>query len=144
MAGLATVAVVIRELTAEQRLAVQLIENIDREALSILEESSAVVRLIEFGRKPKDVAGMLGKTQAWVSLRRKIAGHRRGHEYFVAEDRTRDAETLADMSACLAERLPALRKAILAAPPVLLLGVRHVLNDGVPPKLVRVPVREAP
>ncbi len=95
MAGLTTVAVVIRELTAEQRLAVQLIENIDREALSILEESSAVVRLIEFGRKPKDVAGMLGKTQAWVSLRRKIADHRSGLESFVAEDRTRDAETLA-------------------------------------------------
>jgi ParB family transcriptional regulator, chromosome partitioning protein len=95
MAGLTTVAVVIRELTAEQRLAVQLIENIDREALSILEESSAVVRLIEFGRKPKDVAGMLGKTQAWVSLRRKIADHRSGLESFVAEERTRDAETLA-------------------------------------------------
>ncbi len=73
----------------------QLIENIDREALSILEESSAVVRLIEFGRKPKDVAGMLGKTQAWVSLRRKIAEHRSALEVFVAEDRTRDAETLA-------------------------------------------------
>lgn len=95
LAGLATVAVVVRELTAEQRLAVQLIENIDREALSILEESSAVERLVEFGRKPKDVAGMLGKTQAWVSLRRKIADHRRHLEYFVAEDRTRDAETLA-------------------------------------------------
>jgi ParB family chromosome partitioning protein len=95
MAGLTTVAVVIRELTAEQRLAVQLIENIDREALSILEESSAVVRLIEFGRKPKDVAGMLGKTQAWVSLRRKIADHRGHLEHFVTEDRTRDAETLA-------------------------------------------------
>jgi ParB family chromosome partitioning protein len=95
MAGLTTVAVVIRELTAEQRLAVQLIENIDREALSILEESSAVLRLIEFGRKRKDVAGMLGKTQAWVSLRRKIADHRRHLESFVADDRTRDAETLA-------------------------------------------------
>ncbi len=95
LAGLATVAVVIRELTAEQRLAVQLIENIDREALSILEESSAVVRLIEFGRKPKDVAGLLGKTPAWVSLRRKIADHLGSLEYFVAEDCTRDAETLA-------------------------------------------------
>ena len=95
LAGLATVAVVVRELTSEQRLAVQLVENIDREALSILEESSAVVRLIEFGRKPKDVAGLLGKTAAWVSLRRKIADHRTSLEYFVAEDRTRDAETLA-------------------------------------------------
>jgi ParB family chromosome partitioning protein len=95
LAGLATVAVVVRELTAEQRLAVQLVENIDREALSILEESSAVVRLVEFGRKPKEVAGLLGKTQAWVSLRRKIAEHRNALEVFVAEDRTRDAETLA-------------------------------------------------
>ena len=38
---------------------------------------------------------MLGKTQAWVSLRRKIADHRRHLESFVVEDRTRDAETLA-------------------------------------------------
>jgi ParB family chromosome partitioning protein len=89
------VAVVIRELSPEQRLAVQLVENIDREALTVLEESAAVVRLIEFGRKPKDVAGMLGKTPAWVSLRRKIADHRSSLEYFVAEERTRDAETLA-------------------------------------------------
>jgi uncharacterized protein (DUF885 family) len=38
---------------------------------------------------------MLGKTQAWVSLRRKIADHRTHLESFVAEERTRDAETLA-------------------------------------------------
>lgn len=95
LAGLETVAVVVRELSAEQRLAVQLVENIDREALSVLEESAAVVRLIGFGRKPKDVAEMLGKTPAWVSLRRKIADHQGELEYFVAEGLTRDAETLA-------------------------------------------------
>ena len=95
LAGLTTVAVVVRELTPEQRLAVQLIENIDREDLSVLEEAAAVVRLIDFGRKPKEVANMLGKTPAWVSLRRKIETHRERLEFFVLAERTRDAETLA-------------------------------------------------
>ncbi len=95
LAGLTTVAVVIRELTDEQRLAVQLVENIDREDLSVLEESAAVVRLIDFGRNPKEVADMLGKTPAWVSLRRKIETHRERLEFFVLAERTRDAETLA-------------------------------------------------
>lgn len=94
MAGMKRVPAVVRELSAEQRLAVQLVENIDREELSVLEESRAVVRLIGFGRKPKDVAGMLGKTQAWVSLRRKIADNQELLEVFVTEGLTRDAETL--------------------------------------------------
>lgn len=95
MAGLKRVPAVVRELTPDQRLAVQLVENIDREELSVLEESRAVVRLIGFGRKPKDVARMLGKTQAWVSLRRKIADNQELLEVFVTEGLTRDAETLA-------------------------------------------------
>ena len=94
MAGLKRVPAVLRELTPDQRLAVQLVENIDREELSVLEESRAVVRLIGFGRKPKDVADMLGKTQAWVSLRRKIADNQDLLEVFVTEGLTRDAETL--------------------------------------------------
>jgi hypothetical protein len=60
-----------------------------------LEEAAAVVRLIDFGRKPKEVADMLGKTPAWVSLRRKIETHRERLEFFVLAERTRDAETLA-------------------------------------------------
>jgi ParB family transcriptional regulator, chromosome partitioning protein len=94
MAGLKRVPAVVRELSAEQRLAVQLVENIDREELSVLEESRAVVRLIGFGRKPKEVASMLGKTQAWVSLRRKIADNQELLEVFVTEGLTHDAETL--------------------------------------------------
>lgn len=95
MAGLTRVAVVVRELTDEQRLAVQLVENIDREELSVMEEALAVARLLDFGRKPKEVAEMLGKNLAWVSLRKKIATHQGSLEYFVVEGRTRDAETLA-------------------------------------------------
>jgi ParB family chromosome partitioning protein len=94
MAGMKRVPAVVRELTPDQRLAVQLVENVDREELSVLEESRAVVRLIGFGRKPKEVASMLGKTQAWVSLRRKIADNQELLEVFVTEGLTRDAETL--------------------------------------------------
>ncbi|WP_242476983.1 ParB/RepB/Spo0J family partition protein [Halochromatium glycolicum] len=74
-AGLTLLPVVIRELTGDHGLAVQLVENIDREELSVMEEALAVVRLLDFGRKPKEVADMLGKTAAWVSLRKKIAKH---------------------------------------------------------------------
>lgn len=94
-AGLMMVPVVIRELNGDQRLAVQLIENIDREELSVMEEALAVARLLNFGRKPKEVADMLGKTAAWVSLRKKIAKHQASLEYFVVQGRTGDAETLA-------------------------------------------------
>ena len=94
-AGLTLVPVVIRELTGDQRLAVQLVENIDREELSVMEEALAVVRLLDFGRKPKEVADMLGKTAAWVSLRKKIAKHQAILEYFVVQGQTGDAETLA-------------------------------------------------
>lgn len=95
MAGLQQVPVVVRELNDAQRLAVQLIENIDREELSVMEESLAVARLLNLGRKPKEVAEMLGKTAAWVSLRKKIANHQKRLEPFVAKGRTGDAETLA-------------------------------------------------
>ena len=95
MAGLARVPVVLRDLPDEQRLAVQLVENIDREALTVLEEAAAVARLIAAGHRPKAVAEMLGKPPAWVSLRRKIAAHRGGLHYVVAQGMTRDAETLA-------------------------------------------------
>ena len=94
-AGLKLVPVVIRELNDDQRLAVQLIENIDREELSVMEEALAVARLLDFGRKPKEVAEMLGKTAAWVSLRKKIAKHQASLESFVVQGRTGDAETLA-------------------------------------------------
>ncbi|WP_133510055.1 ParB/RepB/Spo0J family partition protein [Candidatus Thiosymbion oneisti] len=49
LAGLAEVPVVIREFSKGQRLAVQLVENIDREALSPTEESLAILRLTEKG-----------------------------------------------------------------------------------------------
>jgi hypothetical protein len=77
-------------------------------------------------------------------LLRELASQQEQVRAHVARDWAGSAEPLADLSARLAERLPALREAILAAPPMLLLGARHVLDDGVPPKVVRLPVRQSP
>lgn len=63
-AGLILVPVVVRDFSNDQRLAVQLVENIDREEFAVMEEALAVVRLLDFGRQPKEVADMLGKTAA--------------------------------------------------------------------------------
>jgi len=77
-------------------------------------------------------------------LLRELASQQEQVRAHVARDWASSVEPLADLSARLSERLPALREAILAAPPMLLLGVRHVLDDGVPPKVVRLPVRQSP
>ena len=54
LASLDQVPVVVREFTAEQRLAVQLVENIDREELSVLEESAAIDRLIKLATSQRE------------------------------------------------------------------------------------------
>jgi ParB family chromosome partitioning protein len=150
MAGLKRVPAVLRELTPDQRLAVQLIENIDREELSVLEESRAVVRLIGFGRKPKDVADMLGKTQAWVSLRRKIADNQDLLEVFVTEGLTRDAETLTMLvdlrkldSAAFDEMYRVERVTRVAVRDALELAKRHALAPAAPVKAPEAPPQSA-
>ncbi|WP_295452771.1 ParB/RepB/Spo0J family partition protein [uncultured Thiodictyon sp.] len=94
LAGLAEVLVIVRELSPAQRLAVQLLENADREPLNILEEATAVARLVELGNSPKQVGELLGKNKTWVSLRRKLASHISQIDVFVTGNRTQDPETL--------------------------------------------------
>ncbi|MEW7977357.1 MAG: ParB/RepB/Spo0J family partition protein [Candidatus Sedimenticola endophacoides] len=93
IAGLETVPVVIREIEGSV-LAMQLGENLDREAVPILEESAAIEQLIKELGKAGAVAKALGKKPAWVSVRRKIA---KGVELLtplVESGATRDPETL--------------------------------------------------
>ena len=68
IAGLQTIPVVIRELDSKSAAAIALIENIQREDLNPLEESTALMRLIEeFDLTHQQVADSVGKSRTAVS-----------------------------------------------------------------------------
>jgi len=68
LAGLQTVPVVVRELDSKSAAAIALIENIQREDLNPLEESQALMRLIdEFDLTHQQVADSVGRSRASVS-----------------------------------------------------------------------------
>ncbi|HQZ87861.1 MAG TPA: ParB/RepB/Spo0J family partition protein [Gammaproteobacteria bacterium] len=68
MAGLAKVPVVVKEVSDENAMAIALIENIQRENLSALEEALALERLSkEFNLTHQQVAEAVGKSRATIS-----------------------------------------------------------------------------
>jgi ParB family chromosome partitioning protein len=68
LAGIQTVPVAVREMSDREALEVTLIENLQREDLSALEEATAYVRLMEeFGVTQEDVARRVGKSRPAVS-----------------------------------------------------------------------------
>jgi len=68
LAGLETVPVVIREMDDREVVEVTLIENLQREDLSALEEAAAFVRLMEeFGATQEDVAKRVGRSRPAVA-----------------------------------------------------------------------------
>lgn len=72
LAGLETVPCIIREIDDETALAAALVENIDREDFTLVEEAIGVDRLVK-RTSSKKAAGILGKSAQWVSKRCKIA-----------------------------------------------------------------------
>lgn len=68
-AGLAEVPCIVRELTDEQQAEVMLVENLQREDLSPLEEASAYRRLTELGWSQRQLAERIGRSQAHISKR---------------------------------------------------------------------------
>jgi ParB family chromosome partitioning protein len=67
-AGLDEIPVVIKEVTEEAAMAMGLIENIQREDLSPLEEANALNRLLlEFGLTHQEVAKAVGKSRTTVT-----------------------------------------------------------------------------
>ena len=67
-AGLATVPVIVREVSDEAAIAMALIENIQREDLNAMEESLALQRLQqEFGLTQQQVADAVGKSRSAVT-----------------------------------------------------------------------------
>ena len=68
MAGLTTVPALVKDIPDSQALAAALIENIQREDLSPLEEASGIQRLVqEFALTHQAIAGTLGRSRAAVT-----------------------------------------------------------------------------
>ncbi len=68
IAGIHEVPVIVREFADSQMAEVALIENVQREDLSILEEAQAYQRLInDFHHTQEDVARLVGKSRAYVA-----------------------------------------------------------------------------
>jgi ParB family transcriptional regulator, chromosome partitioning protein len=74
-AGLHQVPVLVRAFADQEALEIALIENLQREDLTILEEAEAYRRLLsEFGRTQADVAEALGKSRSHVANTLRLLG----------------------------------------------------------------------
>lgn len=71
-AGLEEIPVSIRELTDEQVLEVQLIENLQREGLHELAEAEGYEQLHKLGHSAEEIADKVGKSKAYVYARMKL------------------------------------------------------------------------
>ena len=68
IAGLANLPVIVRELTDQQALELALVENIQRQDLSPLEEAAGYQRLIdEFSYTQEELAGTVGKSRSHIA-----------------------------------------------------------------------------
>jgi ParB/RepB/Spo0J family partition protein len=67
-AGLHEIPVIVREVTDHEAVEIALIENLQRESLSPIEEAEAYRRLIDMcGCSQQDIAKIIGKTESYVS-----------------------------------------------------------------------------
>lgn len=71
-AGLKSISVTVRELTDEQVLEIQLIENLQREGLHELAEAEGYEALQQLGHTANDIADKVGKSKAYVYARMKL------------------------------------------------------------------------
>lgn len=68
LAGLATVPVIVKDFTNQQRLEVSLVENIQRENLNAMEEAQAYAYLIkDAGIRQEDLAQRVGKNRTTIT-----------------------------------------------------------------------------
>lgn len=72
IAGLSTIPVILRDLSAIEQEEIMLVENLQREDLSLLQEARAFQRLIDQGVTQQDVARKIGVSSARISQRLQI------------------------------------------------------------------------
>ncbi|SPD72450.1 putative chromosome-partitioning protein ParB [uncultured Desulfobacterium sp.] len=101
LAGQETVPTIIRNIDDKTALASALIENIDREKMSVLDEAIGVTRLVK-ETSTKEAAILLGKSPNWISKRTKIANSPDYVLSFAEKGFSSDTEGLYQLS-CLAE-----------------------------------------
>ena len=67
-----TILAIVRDLDDKAAIEVTVLENLQREDLSPLEEARGVKELLASGREPSDVAARLGKSEVWVRRRARL------------------------------------------------------------------------
>ncbi len=72
LAGLSEIPCVIKEVSDEEVLTLQLIENLQREDLSPIDEAAALKKLTGAGLNQTDIAKLIGKSQPYISQALKI------------------------------------------------------------------------
>lgn len=95
-AGLATIEAIINDPKASEldEIAGELIENIQREALSPLEIANALHCFVQQGWQQKAIAGRLGKTSSFVSTHLSLLKMNDSLIALYQANKTRDTETL--------------------------------------------------
>ena len=69
MAGLTSIPAVIKNLTNKEAMSIGLIENIQREQLSVIEEAQALDRLVrEFQLTHQEIAEAIGRSRAALAI----------------------------------------------------------------------------
>ncbi len=68
LAGLKEVPVIVSEYNEQERVEIQLLENVQREGLNPIEEANAYKRLIDdYGMKQDELAGSIGKNRSTIT-----------------------------------------------------------------------------
>ena len=95
IAGLTKIPAILRDVSEESLLAIQLIENLQRDSMLPLDEALAIEKMIkEFELSGSEIASAIGKTPAYVSLRRKLLKLPPVILTLAEEGTSRDAELL--------------------------------------------------
>jgi ParB/RepB/Spo0J family partition protein len=91
IAGRTTIPAVVRDISLTEIIATQIIENIDREGFTLLDEVRAVMRMCDICGSAKAAGETLGKSKAWISQRVKIGTVGGVIETFIEEGESTDA-----------------------------------------------------
>ena len=76
LAGLATIPAILRDLTDEQVIRLQYVENLQREGLNPIEEAEGIARLMATGLNADEIAEQVGKgkSKSYIYTKHKLLG----------------------------------------------------------------------